>query len=263
VIGLCDWGFRAAVRGRLPMGAVAALAAEGGFDGLDTMLGTRGGPAPDGTSAAPDRLSVTVPPLARNGLVQPDAGRRANAVAAIAESIGRAARLGAADISLSPGAAPPGADDAAADDAFAEAADTLLAEARSAGIVVVFENLPGSRFATLSRVAAAADRLPGLRLCLDVGNCLADGARPEAWLDALGGRIAKIHLSDGRMRDGVFEPADPGEGEVDWPGVRRLLDALPAGVPIFCEPAPAGIPAGAEAPAAARLRARLRELAGR
>jgi L-ribulose-5-phosphate 3-epimerase len=65
---------------------------------------------------------------------------------------------------------------------------------------------------------------PWVRAYFDVGNVVLY-AFPQDWIRTLGPRIAKIHLKDFNFdrRNGRFTWKNIGEGDIDWPEVRRAL----------------------------------------
>ena len=65
---------------------------------------------------------------------------------------------------------------------------------------------------------------PWLKAYFDVGNVVINGY-PQDWIRTLGSRIVRIHLKDFTLdrRDRTFAFRNLGEGEIDWPEVRRAL----------------------------------------
>ena len=65
---------------------------------------------------------------------------------------------------------------------------------------------------------------PWVRAYFDVGNVVIY-AYPQDWIRTLGPRIVKIHLKDFKFdrQNGRFAWTALGEGDVDWPEVRRAL----------------------------------------
>jgi hexulose-6-phosphate isomerase len=65
---------------------------------------------------------------------------------------------------------------------------------------------------------------PYLKAYFDVGNVVLY-AFPQDWIRTLGARIVKIHLKDFNFdrRNGRFTWKNLGEGDIDWPEVRRAL----------------------------------------
>ena len=65
---------------------------------------------------------------------------------------------------------------------------------------------------------------PWLKAYFDVGNVVIY-AFPQDWIRTLGSRIAKIHLKDFNFDrpNGRFTWKPIGEGDIDWPEVRRAL----------------------------------------
>ena len=64
----------------------------------------------------------------------------------------------------------------------------------------------------------------GVRAYFDVGNVVIY-AYPQDWIRTLGARIVKIHLKDFNFdrANGRFTWKNLGEGDIDWPEVRRAL----------------------------------------
>jgi L-ribulose-5-phosphate 3-epimerase len=65
---------------------------------------------------------------------------------------------------------------------------------------------------------------PLVRAYFDVGNVVIY-AFPQDWIRTLGSRIVKMHLKDFNFdrRNGRFTWKNIGEGDIDWPEVRRAL----------------------------------------
>jgi L-ribulose-5-phosphate 3-epimerase len=63
-----------------------------------------------------------------------------------------------------------------------------------------------------------------VRAYFDVGNVVFYGF-PQDWIRTLGSRIVKLHLKDFQLdrRSGQFTWKNLGEGDIDWPEVRRAL----------------------------------------
>jgi hexulose-6-phosphate isomerase len=67
---------------------------------------------------------------------------------------------------------------------------------------------------------------PWVKAYLDVGNMVLFGY-PQDWIRTLGKRIVKVHLKDFKMGKGwspvTAQFVNLGEGDVDWPEVRKAL----------------------------------------
>ena len=65
---------------------------------------------------------------------------------------------------------------------------------------------------------------PWVKAYLDVGNMLFYGF-PQDWIRTLGPRIHRVHVKDFKLdrREGKFYWKNLGEGDVDWPEVRKAL----------------------------------------
>ena len=63
-----------------------------------------------------------------------------------------------------------------------------------------------------------------VRAYFDVGNVVIY-AFPQDWIRTLGSRIVKVHLKDFNFdrANGRFAWKNLGEGDIDWPEVRRAL----------------------------------------
>jgi hexulose-6-phosphate isomerase len=68
---------------------------------------------------------------------------------------------------------------------------------------------------------------PWLKAYFDVGNVVLY-AFPQDWIRTLGARIVKIHLKDFNFdgANGRFAWKNIGEGDIDWPEVRRALNEI-------------------------------------
>lgn len=68
---------------------------------------------------------------------------------------------------------------------------------------------------------------PWVRAYFDVGNVVLYGF-PQDWIRTLGPRIVKLHVKDFQMdrRNGRFAWKNLGEGDIDWPEVRRALGEI-------------------------------------
>jgi len=65
---------------------------------------------------------------------------------------------------------------------------------------------------------------PLVKAYLDVGNMVFYGF-PQDWIRTLGSRIVRVHIKDFKLDrpNGRFQWVNLGEGDVDWPEVRRTL----------------------------------------
>jgi L-ribulose-5-phosphate 3-epimerase len=68
---------------------------------------------------------------------------------------------------------------------------------------------------------------PWVRAYFDVGNVVFFGF-PQDWIRTLGSRIVKVHVKDFRVdrQNGRFAFGNVGEGDIDWPEVRRALGEI-------------------------------------
>lgn len=63
---------------------------------------------------------------------------------------------------------------------------------------------------------------PWVKAWFDVGNVVLYGY-PQDWIRTLGKRIDKLHLKDFKRKESGYEWVNLGDGDVDWPEVRKAL----------------------------------------
>ena len=99
---------------------------------------------------------------------------------------------------------------------------SVLERARSIGTVIAVENIFEEEPGTLRALFELVDD-PLLRHCFDVGHWnLFKKVGMEQWFEALGDRIAEVHIHDNRgTRD---DHAPPGEGAIDFGLFFRLME---------------------------------------
>jgi sugar phosphate isomerase/epimerase len=114
----------------------------------------------------------------------------------------------------------------AARQAAVETLRQVLPVARQSGVTIALENTNFGKFAmydTWEEWAALAGELaePSLRLTLDTGHAGMAGWDMPALLRSLASQIAQIHVHDtsGKADDHLM----PGEGVIDWLGLRQAL----------------------------------------
>jgi hexulose-6-phosphate isomerase len=104
--------------------------------------------------------------------------------------------------------------------------ERLLPAAKEFGVVVAVEEVWNKFLLSPLEFARYVDELesPWLKAYFDVGNVVFYGY-PQDWIRALGPRIAKVHLKDFQLDrpNGRFAWKNLGEGDIDWPAVRRAF----------------------------------------
>jgi L-ribulose-5-phosphate 3-epimerase len=110
--------------------------------------------------------------------------------------------------------------------------ERLLPVARELNIVIAVEEVWNKFLLSPIEFARYVDEFesPLLRAYFDVGNIVFYGF-PQDWIRTLGPRIAKMHLKDFKLdrRNGKFTWENIGEGDIDWPEVRRALTEVKYG----------------------------------
>jgi hexulose-6-phosphate isomerase len=104
--------------------------------------------------------------------------------------------------------------------------ERLLPVARDAKVVIAVEEVWNKFLLSPLEFARYVDdfQSPFVRAYFDVGNVVFY-AFPQDWIRTLGPRIVKIHLKDFNLdrSNGRFTWKNLGEGDIDWPEVRRAL----------------------------------------
>ncbi len=104
--------------------------------------------------------------------------------------------------------------------------ERLLPLARDLKVIIAVEEVWNKFLLSPLEFARYVDEFesPWLRAYFDVGNVVLYGF-PQDWIRTLGARIVKIHLKDFNIDrgKGSFAWKNLGEGDIDWPQVRRAL----------------------------------------
>lgn len=116
-----------------------------------------------------------------------------------------------------------------ANDATRRAMDLLIPVAERTGVVIALENVWNGLWCMPNIFAAFIRSFdnPWVKCYYDVGNHV-KYAKPEEWFAALSDLIVKIHIKDFKL-DATGHNGDfvhPRDGSVDWPSVRRAIDAI-------------------------------------
>ena len=104
--------------------------------------------------------------------------------------------------------------------------ERLLPMARDMKVIIAVEEVWNKFLLSPIEFAKYVDEFesPSVRAYFDVGNVVFYGF-PQDWIRTLGSRIVKMHLKDFKLdrRNGQFAWTNIGEGDIDWPEVRRAL----------------------------------------
>jgi hexulose-6-phosphate isomerase len=107
--------------------------------------------------------------------------------------------------------------------------ERLLPIARDQKIIIAVEEVWNKFLQSPLEFARYVDEFesPWVKAYFDVGNVVINGY-PQDWIRTLGSRIVRIHLKDFRAarRDQPYEFTNLGEGDIDWPEVRRALGEI-------------------------------------
>jgi L-ribulose-5-phosphate 3-epimerase len=107
--------------------------------------------------------------------------------------------------------------------------ERLLPVARDAKIVIAIEEVWNKFLLSPLEFARYVDELesPWAKAYFDVGNVVIY-AYPQDWIRTLGQRIVKVHLKDFNFdrQNGRFTWKNLGEGDIDWPEVRRAFQEI-------------------------------------
>jgi L-ribulose-5-phosphate 3-epimerase len=107
--------------------------------------------------------------------------------------------------------------------------ERLLPMARDLKVIIAVEEVWNKFLLSPLEFARYVDEFesPSVRAYFDVGNVVLY-AFPQDWIRTLGPRIVKIHLKDFNLdrQNGRFTWKNIGEGDIDWPEVRRALNEI-------------------------------------
>lgn len=104
--------------------------------------------------------------------------------------------------------------------------DEILPVAAGFKVVVAIEEVWNKFLLSPLEMARYVDEFksPYVKAYFDVGNIVFYGY-PQDWIRTLGPRIVRVHLKDFKLdrREGRFDFVHLGEGDIDWPEVRKAL----------------------------------------
>jgi L-ribulose-5-phosphate 3-epimerase len=107
--------------------------------------------------------------------------------------------------------------------------ERLIPIARDLKVVIAVEEVWNKFLLSPLEFARYVDEFdsPWVRAYFDVGNVVII-AFPQDWIRTLGARIAKIHVKDFNFdrQKRTFGGRNIGEGDIDWPEVRRALSEI-------------------------------------
>ena len=101
----------------------------------------------------------------------------------------------------------------------------LLPLAEETGVIIAIENVWNKFLLSPLEFARYLDEFesPWVRAYFDVGNVIIHGYAQD-WIRTLGKRIVKLDLKDFRRKG--YRWTNLGDGDVNWPEVRRALDEI-------------------------------------
>jgi len=218
----------------LPYPERFALAREVGFEGME--VNTIENPA-DAEAIAKAAQSAKLPIHSvmnsehwRSPLSSPDPAVVDKSVKGMITSIGNAKLLGAETVLLVPAVvdAKTGYKDAW-DRSHKVIRERILPEAEKQGIIIGIEEVWNKFLLSPLEMNTYVDSFKSkyVQAYFDVGN-IVFYAYPQDWIRTLGPRIRKVHLKDFKLdrRKGSFEFVHIGEGDIDWPEVRKALNDI-------------------------------------
>lgn len=138
--------------------------------------------------------------------------------------IGRLAKVGGKTLGTSVGDTPKPKTDAQLD-AQAEMVRRLMEMAGEDGITLNLHNHTYEVEDGLHDLKGTLARVPGVKLGPDLNWLVRGGVDPVAFLKEYGDRVVFLHLRD-QKADGKWSEA-LGEGDMDYEGIARALEAIP------------------------------------
>ena len=103
----------------------------------------------------------------------------------------------------------------------------LIPVAKDLGIIIAVEEVWNKFLLSPLEMATYVDEFksPWVRSYFDVGNVVLYGY-PQDWIRTLGKRIVKVHIKDFKRKRDCYEWVNLGDGDIDWPEVRKALDEI-------------------------------------
>lgn len=100
----------------------------------------------------------------------------------------------------------------------------LLPLAEQLKVVIALEEVWNKFLLSPLEFATYVDEFhsPWVKAWFDVGNVVLYGY-PQDWIRTLGHRIVDMHVKDFKRRDDGYQWVNLGDGDVDWPEVRKAL----------------------------------------
>jgi hexulose-6-phosphate isomerase len=104
---------------------------------------------------------------------------------------------------------------------------TLIPLAQELGIVIAIEEVWNKFLLSPLEFARYVDEFnsPWIKAWFDVGNVVLYGY-PQDWIRTLGQRIVELHLKDFKRTEDGYKWVNLGEGDVNWPEVRKALGEI-------------------------------------
>jgi protein FrlC len=159
-------------------------------------------------------------------LISPDARHRADRIELIGKAMAFARAVGARNVSVTSGRMLGSMSPSRAAGQFEESIGSVLEMADRFEMNVGIECEPGLFIEYVAELREWIDRLghPRLGANLDIGHCQVIGESIPAAIELLGDRIWNLHVEDipGRKHYHMI----PGEGSVDWLGVKSALRGI-------------------------------------
>ncbi|HEV8132974.1 MAG TPA: sugar phosphate isomerase/epimerase family protein [Acidobacteriota bacterium] len=107
--------------------------------------------------------------------------------------------------------------------------ERILPKAEELKVIVAVEEVWNKFLLSPLEFAHYVDEFnsPWVQAYFDVGNVVFYGF-PQDWIRTLGKRIVKVHLKDFKLdrREGRFYFKNIGEGDIDWPAVRKAFSEI-------------------------------------
>ncbi len=100
----------------------------------------------------------------------------------------------------------------------------LIPLAQELGVIIAVEEVWNKFLLSPLEFATYIDEFNSswIKVWFDVGNVVLYGY-PQDWIRTLGKRIVELHLKDFRRAENCYKWVNLGEGDIDWPEVRKAL----------------------------------------
>lgn len=234
------WALEGGINGDISVVKALETVKEAGFDGLEISFGKTGDITENYKKDELKEIlkqfreigcelsSISTLLLNDCSLTSKESQKRNEAYNIVSKMIEIASILEIPTISFSPGMVTETVGYKEAYELALEQVRNLGEKGKKFGVTLCVENVPQGLLLSPLEFNRFIDTIDSnaVKVCLDIGNTTFTGF-PHHWIDILGDKIHKVHITDTRKRMGrLIEFTDPGKGQIDWNIVMSQLEKI-------------------------------------